>query len=136
VVSLRESPEIVLLGSTTAIKIPEFLMLPSGLMIKPDSDQGDQLRISRFQVGQEDKRAIVPNSVASVIGGIVSVGGGYGDVISALRMAKDKGYLKDQLAIDPLPWAMRTYYRDEDESQQPPTSSERTADLEISGQTL
>jgi len=38
-------------------------------------------------------------------------------VISILRLAKDKGFLSDQLAIDPLPAAVRVYYRDEDEEE-------------------
>ena len=50
-----------------------------------------------------------------MVAGIAKVGGGYGDVIQVLRMAKQKGYLKDELAIDPLPKPLRTYYRDEDE---------------------
>ncbi len=39
---------------------------------------------------------------------------GYGDVIAMLRAAKDKGFLLDQLAIDPLPAPVRRYYRDRD----------------------
>ena len=117
VVSLRETPEIVLMGSTTSINIPQFMMGPDGLVIKPDSSQSGQLRISRFQAGADDKRAIVSNSVSSVIKGIVAVGGGYGDVITVLRKAKDEGYMSDQLAIDPLPKSLRTYYREANDDQ-------------------
>jgi hypothetical protein len=34
-----------------------------------------------------------------------------------LRAAKDNGYLQDQLAIDPLPPPVRTYYRDQEDSE-------------------
>jgi hypothetical protein len=111
VVSLRESPEIVLLGSTSPVDIPIYLMAPGGLILKPETNRPDQLRISKFEADKVDQRAIVSNSVASMIRGIVDVGGGYGDVITVLRLAKDKGYLSDQLAIDPLPKSLRTYYR-------------------------
>ena len=96
-------------------------------MIKREPNQPGELRISRFQPGKEDKRTIVSNSIASVIGGIVSVGGGYGDVIAVLRLAKSNGYLSDQFAIDPLPNSVRTYYRDEegDDSEQPAEAEDR-----------
>ena len=114
VVSLRESPEIVLFGESGKINIPQFLRGPNGLILKPDRNQPDKIKISRFQVNADDKRATVSNSLPSVIKGIVSVGGGYGDVISILRLAKAKGYLPDQLAVDPLPTAIRIYHRDEE----------------------
>ena len=117
VVSLREAPEIVLMGDTTPLQIPEFLMLPGGIMIKKEAGGQAKLRISRFQPGKQDQRAIVPSDIAAVAAGIVHVGGGYGDVIAMLRASKDKGYLQDQLAIDPLPPPVRTYYREQDDAE-------------------
>jgi flagellar basal body P-ring protein FlgI len=114
VVSLRESPEIVLFGDSGKMEIPQFLRGPNGLILKPDLTTPGKLKISRFQVNADDKRVTVSDSLASVISGIVAVGGGYGDVISILRMAKAKGYLSDQLAIDPLPAAVRVYHRNEE----------------------
>ena len=114
VVSLRESPEIVLFGDSGKMDIPQFLRGPNGLILKPDLTTPGKLKISRFQVNADDKRVTVSDSLASVISGIVAVGGGYGDVISILRMAKAKGYLSDQLAIDPLPAAVRVYHRNEE----------------------
>lgn len=114
VVSLRETPEVVLLGKVAPLEISDFMILPGGIMIKNDAKRPDRLRVSRFQPGKEDQRVVVPNSVSAVAAAIVRVGGGYGDMIAMLRSAKDLGYLKDQLAIDPLPAPVRTYYRDED----------------------
>ena len=114
VVSLRDSPEVVLFGDSGRMDIPQFLRGPNGLLLKPDLSEPGKLKISRFQVNADDKRVTVSDSLASVLGGIVAVGGGYGDVISILRMAKAKGYLSDQLAIDPLPAAVRVYHRDEE----------------------
>jgi len=128
VVSLRESPEIVLFGDSGELNVPQFLKGPNGLIIKPDTTQPGHLKISRFQINVEDKRTTVPASLASVIRGIVSVGGGYGDVIATLRLAKDKGYLADQLAFDPLPAAVRVYYRDEETQSKPEDENTDTAD--------
>ena len=142
VVSLRESPEIVLMGETTSVNIPQFMMGPGGLLIKREPSEMGQLRISRFQPGKEDKRATASNSVSALIEGIVAVGGGYGDVIAVLRTAKDEGYLTDQLAIDPLPKSSRTYFRNEDSDEDaadsdedPAMPSEHEADVVGTGST-
>jgi hypothetical protein len=104
----------VVFGDSGRLDIPQFLRGPNGLILKPDLSQPGKLKISRFQVNAEDKRATVSDSIPSVINGIVSVGGGYGDVVSILRLAKAKGYLPNQLAVDPLPVAIRVYHRDEE----------------------
>ena len=114
VVSLRESPEIVLLGDLQPLAIPEFLRGPGGILVKPDAEPG-KIRISRFQVGKDDQFAVVDANVTSMVVGLTSVGGGYGDVVEVLRLAKDQGYLYDQLGIDPIPESMRTYYRELEE---------------------
>ena len=137
VVSLRESPEIVLFGDSGKMDIPQFLRGPNGLILKPDLTTPGKLKISRFQVNADDKRVTVSDSLASVISGIVAVGGGYGDVISILRMAKAKGYLSDQLAIDPLPAAVRVYHRNEetetatDDASKNATTKNETADPSV-----
>ncbi len=113
VVSTRETPEIVLLGQLQSIEIPDFLRTSDGLLLKPEPSQSGQIQIIRFQAGQQEKRAIVGQSIDQVVAGIVAVGGGYGDVIATLRKAKEAGFLKDQLAFDPLPKALRTYHRDD-----------------------
>ena len=116
-VSLQEEPEVVLSGEVHPIKISPFLMLPGGIMIKPDPKHPDELlRVSRFEAGEQDRRVVVSNSPDDVIAGIVQVGGGYGDVINLLREAKNRGFLQDQLAINPLPAPIRTYYRDGEEN--------------------
>jgi hypothetical protein len=118
VISLRESPEIVLLGKVAPLEITEFLKLPGGILIKQDPSHPGELRVSRFLPGKQDQRVVVPNHVAAVTAGVVAVGGGYGDAIAMLRAAKDRGYLKDQLAIDPLPAPVRTYFRDQEDEKE------------------
>ena len=122
VASLRDTAEIVLFGKMSPIRITEFLFGPAGILIKPEDSRPGYLRISRFQPGQDDQRVIVPATIENLIQGVVAVGGGYGDAVAVLRTAKAGGQLADQLAFDPLPEPLRTYYRDEgaaDEEQDP-----------------
>ncbi len=111
VLSLREAPEVVLFGDLAPLQIDGFLMGSGNLILKPEPSEPTKVRISRFGVGQDDRLIVVDHSLPSIIRGIVAVGGGYGDVVAVLRSAKDKGFLSDQLALDPLPKALRTYYR-------------------------
>ncbi|MEM1068363.1 MAG: flagellar basal body P-ring protein FlgI [Planctomycetota bacterium] len=113
IVSLRESPEIVLMGATGSMQISSFLRA-GGLMLTPSRTTTGAIRISNYQAGKEDQKIEVPSDLGSVIRGIAKTGGSYGDVITVLRMAKDKGFMSDQLAIDPYPKKVRTYYREEE----------------------
>lgn len=116
VVSLRESPELVVFGSGIEMRVERFLRGPSGIMIQAVRGSGgspDGLRVSRFATGEEDRRAEADLSIESVIMALAEVDAGYGDVIEILRLAKEEGYLTGQLAIDPLPRSLRTYYRDD-----------------------
>ncbi|WP_442507520.1 flagellar basal body P-ring protein FlgI [Novipirellula sp. SH528] len=115
IVSLQESPEIVLMGRPQNLQITSHLMGPAGIILKNDPEKPGFIRISRFRAGEDDRLLIVPSSLHSVVEGIAEVGGGYGDVVAVLREAKKKGYLVDQLAISPLPRAMRTYFRDDND---------------------
>lgn len=133
VISLRESPEIVLFGDVSGIEIPKFMMGDNGWILKPAPHDPTQIRISRFQPGKDDMRAIANNEVSSLIKGIVQANGTYGDTISLLHQAKEQGFLADQLAIDPLPRTLRTYYRDPQHLDGPTTDDASEADLVITG---
>ncbi len=117
VISLRENPEIVIFGTPPEVDIPRFLR-SSGLMLMRDAADASQLKVSRFARGEDDRRSTAGKSVESIVKAIAAVGGGYGDVVAMLRIAKDKGYLSGQLAIDPLPRPLRTYHRDSEESEE------------------
>ena len=116
IVSIREQPEVVMFGNTARINLPGALRLPTGgVMLIGDPATGT-VRISRHASGELGKRTEVDSEIGAVIAGIASVGGSYGDVVAVLRICKDKGYLSDQLAIDPLPRPLRTYHREDDSS--------------------
>ena len=117
VFSTRDEPEVVVFGNVSPVQIGGAILGPNALILKSEPTDVGKIRISRFEVGKDDRRSVVPATIQGMIEGIVSVGGDYGDVVSVLRIAKSKDYIKDQLAIDPLPKALRTYYRDEESSE-------------------
>ncbi|WP_286178411.1 flagellar basal body P-ring protein FlgI [Rhodopirellula sp. JC639] len=116
VVSTREEPEVVVFGTPAPVRVGGAILGPNALIIKAESSEPGKLRISRFQVGRDDRRTTAPSTIDGLIQGIISIGGDYADVVEVLREAKSKGYIDDQLAIDPLPTALRTYYRDDEPS--------------------
>lgn len=136
VVSLRRNPEIVLFGDVQPLQIETFFLGPSGIMIRSVPETG-QLRISRFQAGKDDAFAEVDNTLAGMLEGLTEVGGGYGDAVALLRMVKTQGILPDQLAFDPLPKNLRTYYRnegsDEDDSDEDSKGFASDSDEESDG---
>lgn len=134
IVSLTRKPEVVLMGEVSPLELSSFFIGPAGLVVrrlKPgesaESIPGGgaaRLRISRFRPGRPDAFAEVDATLAGLVRGIAEVGGGYGDAVATLRMAKEQGVLVDQLAFDPLPKSRRKYYRDEDGSGEEDESDE------------
>lgn len=124
IVSLNRKPEVVLLGNVAKPAIESFFIGPTGLVFRTISageavgvsgnPSDAKIRISRFRPGQPDAFAEVEGTWAGLMRGITEVGGGYGDAVATLRMAKEQHILTDQLAFDPLPKFQRTYYRDDD----------------------
>ncbi|SMP39309.1 P-ring protein [Neorhodopirellula lusitana] len=122
IVSLNRKSEIVLMGTLSPLSIDSFFIGPSGLVVRrmdagSSVSQGagnasPQFRISRFRPGQADAFAEVEATLAGLLRGITEVGGGYGDAVATLRMAKEQGVLNDRLAFDPLPTFQRVYYRE------------------------
>ncbi|TWT93133.1 flagellar basal body P-ring protein FlgI [Neorhodopirellula pilleata] len=120
VVSLNRKPEIVLMGDVARPAMESFFIGPAGMVIRRiegEATSAGRFRISRFRPGQEDAFAEIEGTWQAILRGITEVGGGYGDAVATLRMAKEQGVLVDQLAFDPLPQFQRTYYRDEETSE-------------------
>lgn len=112
--STRDEAEVVVFGTPSPVQISGAILGPNALIVKPEPTDPNKIRISRFEVGKDDRRSIVPATIRGMVEGIVAVGGDYADVVSVLRLAKSKQHIQDQLAIDPLPKALRTYYREEE----------------------
>lgn len=109
-VSLRRSPEIVVFDGPIKITPPEYLFCGAGIVIVGSGD--GHLQISRILPGRDDAHATVPPTVQGLCGGVAQVGGDYGDIVEALRLAKQQGYLSAPLAIDVLPKPLREYHRE------------------------
>ncbi|MEO2020956.1 MAG: hypothetical protein ABGX05_03960, partial [Pirellulaceae bacterium] len=52
-----------------------------------------------------------PHDLASLIRGIVNVGGGYSEILQGLQEAKKKGYITARLLVGARPKRGRTYHR-------------------------
>lgn len=101
--SLVEKQEIVLFGNDLPIPISGFVLGPGGIVLKGESGSSSAIRISRFRPGIADRRAVVDANIGGLVSGVGKIGGDYGDCISLLRSAKEKGFISCDLAIDPLP---------------------------------
>ena len=111
-ISRRESPEIVLFGSTMPVRMESFVRGPGGIMIRRDTSSGKTLlKVSRYETGKPDRHSASTSDIAALIESLAAVGASYGDVIEILRILQSKKAIDAQVAIDPLPRSMRTYHR-------------------------
>jgi hypothetical protein len=118
--------EIVVFGYDQTVDPPTFLLAGRRIMVKRHDDR--QVRVIRFEPGEEDQVLIVSNRLASVIGAIAELGGGYEEVYQALRSAKLGGHMSARLVVDARSSAYRSFTRSEesgsgDSSDSPESSS-------------
>jgi flagellar basal body P-ring protein FlgI len=115
-ISRAERSEIVLFGGEIMLREPQGLF--AGKHIVLTAPDAEQIKVSRFTAGQDDRVVYCSRRLDQVIKAIVSVGGTYGDVIQAINEAKKAGSLDVKVAVDAVPRAGRRYFRDdEDESE-------------------
>jgi hypothetical protein len=114
-ISKAERPEIVIFGQDMRMLAPQGIF--AGKQIMLTSTDPEQIRISRFTPGKDDRIVYSSPAVEQVIRGVVSVGGTYGDVIQALQEAKQTGLLSARLEVNAVPQAGAAYYRDEAASE-------------------
>lgn len=100
-------PEIVLFGSQPPLKLPMLVDAGTGLLI--NGMQGNQLVVSRIQVGGEPERRTIQPEVDELIRAIVELGGTYPDVVQALQESDRQGALTSRLRVDALPQPGRKY---------------------------
>lgn len=103
-------PEVVVFGFHQRLQPPQFLMAGRRIMVKRHDDQ--QVKVIRFEPGEEDHVVVVPCEVPAVVRAIVEVGGGYEEVYQALRAAKAGGYLEARLVVDARASDRRRFRRD------------------------
>ena len=100
--------EVVLFGPDQRLLTP--LMLDAGKNIQIFSRGGNEVTVSRIEVGDEQKR-VVSSKVDDVIRAVVALGGTYPDVVQALQQAKTRHVLESRFEVDALPAGGRTYDR-------------------------
>jgi hypothetical protein len=102
-------PEIVLFGDGHKLAAPATLEAGKHLLIRVESES--RVTISRFVVGEPDKRVEVPNNLAEVIRSLVDLGAHYPDVVQFLHEANRTKVLSARLEVDKYPQVGRRYNR-------------------------
>ncbi len=111
-------PEVVLFGNHPELVPPPFLLAGRHIMIKKHDAQ--QVKVIRFEPGEEDRVVVCPSRLDAVVRAIVELGGGYEEVYQAIRSAKTGGYLPARLAVNASVQGARVYQRDASEPADDP----------------
>ncbi len=107
--------EIVLFGEDQRFKPP--LAVRAGNHILVTAQPGtDRIVLSKYQIGQPDKRKEVSTRVSDVIRTAVEFGASYPDVAQMLLQASKQQNLTGRIEIDALPQGGREYVRKDDPS--------------------
>ena len=114
--SRNRRPEIVLFGHQIPISPPQFLSAGKRILIT-GTDTG-RLKVSRFAPNEQTAYLVCPADVESMIRAIHQLGGGYAEVLEAMRAAKRGELLQARIAVEATPRASRRYgRRNTDDSQ-------------------
>lgn len=113
-ISRAERAEIVLFGQDMQMISPQGIF--AGKQIMLTATDPEQIKISRFTAGKDDRVVHSGPALEQVLRGIVSLGGTYGDAIQALQEAKQAGLISARLEVDAVPRAGITYHRDDAEA--------------------
>jgi hypothetical protein len=109
-VSRTFRPEVVLFGGPQQLLGPMTIEAGKSIVVKINDDQ--KVTISRFVVGEADKKIEVDHELANVIRGVIEIGGHYPDVVHMLHEADRLKTLTSRFEIDCLPQVGRKIARD------------------------
>jgi len=122
-VARSRRPEIVVFGHEQHIRPPKFLFAGREIMVT--ALENGEIKVGRFQPGQDTQYETCSTELDKVIRTIVKLGGGYAEVIQCLQEAKQAGCLEARLAVEALPKPNRKFYRDDDpQPEAPPDEGE------------
>lgn len=119
-VARSRSPEIVVFGHEQKLNNPKFLF--AGRQIMVTTLENGELKVGRFQAGQDTQYETCRPDLDSLIRTIVRLGGGYSEVVMCLQEARKAGSLEARLAVEALPRPNRKFYRDDDPLPEAPTT--------------
>lgn len=106
----RRKAEIVLFGAEQRFVTPMAVRAGNHILVtaQPGSDE---VMVSRFAVGEPDRRKTVSTRIADVIRTLAEFGASYPDVAQLLAEADRQYNLPGRIEIDALPQAGRVYVR-------------------------
>jgi flagellar basal body P-ring protein FlgI/HEAT repeat protein len=116
----RRKAEVVLFGARQQLKPPLALRAGNHILVTAAAGS-DTAVLSRFAVGEEDRKKEVSLELADVIRAAAELDAKFPDIAQMLSQAHHQHNLEGRLEIDALPEAGRTYYR----------PAEETADSEV-----
>jgi hypothetical protein len=91
------------------------------------------VKLSRFTPGEDERRLECSTRLDDVVRAIVALGGGYADVLQAVREAQQAGALAARIEVNALPSADRKYDRSasssDDAGDSGPSNSEPIPEL-------
>lgn len=93
-------PEVVIFDNGSQLENFDYLMVKN-IILKAD-ESGD-IRVSRFEVGKDDRRVTCSPRLPDVVAAIVKVGGSYSDVYRIFKQAQDRNVLGARLEINAMP---------------------------------
>lgn len=115
--SMARRPEIVVFGDRRFDEPPTVLFAGRQIMIKGLAD--GRMKVSRFGLGDaEDHFEVVDADVDQLVRAIAKLGGGYAEVLQALRDAKKSGYLAAKIVIGAGAGPGRKFHRDDTEADE------------------
>ena len=107
--------EIVLFGEDQRFKPPMAVRAGNHILVTAQPGT-DRIVLSKYQMGQPDKRKEVSTRVSDVIRTAVEFGASYPDVAQMLLQASKQHNLTGRIEIDALPQGGREYVRKDDTS--------------------
>ncbi len=116
-VSLSQVPEIVIFGDNPPLQLPSFEYVTPKMMINTQPD--GKVTVSHFEAGKDDRQVHTTADLRSLLTAISEVGGTYGNWVSFIREASQKGYLAEPIALNPIPEAGRRYEREQETMLEP-----------------
>ncbi|MDX1946882.1 MAG: flagellar basal body P-ring protein FlgI [Pirellulaceae bacterium] len=123
-IARSRAPEIVVFGHEQRLTPPKYLFAGRKIMITTSDTGSGDLKIGRFEAGEEPRYETCPPLVDKLIRTIVGLGGGYAEVIQCLQEAQKAGCLECRLAVEALPRPNRKFYKDDDPLPDAPTEAD------------
>jgi flagellar basal body P-ring protein FlgI len=114
--------EIVLFGADIRLQPQSAVLVGSQFVIKSETD--DQVKVVKLTAGADNQIEYCSMELDRVIRALVKLGAGYGEVIQALRQAKQDGALQARLAFEALASPHRQFDKEDGEDLEPQAPQE------------